>query len=66
MSKSSTRTSIHAKGHGVQISTDWLNEEAPHDKDNVRLLNITAGEHEITIFLNRDDNITFTTPKGDL
>ena len=62
---SSSRTSIHAKGHGVQISTDWLNEEAPHSEDNVRLLNITAGEHEITIFLNREDNITFITPKGD-
>ena len=56
---------IHAKGHDVEISTHWLDEKEPFAENNVRLLDIKAGSQTITIFLNRDDKITFTTSKGD-
>lgn len=57
--------SIHAKGHDVKISTSWLDDQCPAKEDNVRLLRIEAGDHEVTIFLNRDDRICFTPDLGD-
>ena len=61
----SSSLSIHAKGHDVKISTEWLREDQPFDEDNVRLVKIEAGDHEVTIFLNRDDKVCFTMPRGD-
>jgi hypothetical protein len=59
----SSSVSIHSKGHDVHISTSWLREDRPFDVNNTRLLQIKTEDHEVTIFLDREDKICFMPEK---